>query len=127
MEVGQLATDGSSFDIASMDETNSILIRNSGINKFLYKDEQNRLITLIRTEPERDNTISMPGSLLQIDDRLSGIAVSTANLRYSPSTVAKLLVEVDWTLSVEDLTLKFETKLAGSPPILCVLAPVSIM
>ena len=51
MDVGTISEDGNSFDIANLAETESLLVRNANQIRWLYKDENNRLIILTKSRP----------------------------------------------------------------------------
>ena len=93
MDVGLLAADLSSFDITDFDETASVLSRtdNNGVvqNRWLYKDEQNRLVTLTRSE---DISSVLPvGQLIKLSEA-PGVGVPT----FDGGEVARLLTQVDF-------------------------------
>ena len=93
MDVGAVA--GNTFDIDAYDETNSILSRTdtNGVvtNKWIWKDESDRLIQLIRTV--NIGTTHAVGTPLKISAHSPGILAPTLK---EDAAVAKLLAPVDF-------------------------------
>ena len=87
MDVGTISQDGNSFDIAGLDETESLLVRSANQIRWLYKDEDNRLIILSKTRP-----ILGKGSFVEIiqDNSIGRLSESA---RQNKNTVGVLLEE----------------------------------
>ena len=95
MDVGALDIAGNTFDIVAYDETNSILSRTdtNGVvtNKWIWKDESNQLIQLIRSQTVgTTNAVSTP---LKISSHSPGILAPTLK---DDAAVAILLAPVDF-------------------------------
>ena len=91
MQTGQITEDRTSFDISDLDETNSVLVRNHGITKFIYKDEQDRAVILTRTEAIP--SVAARGTMCEISE-VPGYAEPV--FAGGISAVATLLTDVDW-------------------------------
>ena len=91
MDVGVVT--GQTFDIDSVGETNAVLIKNNGQNRWLYKNEKDELVILEKTEilPE----IIPIGTLLKISE-IPGYAHPVVDHNLTGEICGKLGVQVDW-------------------------------
>ena len=99
MEVGQLTSDHTSFDLDNLDETNSVITRTStnGTKKirWLYKDETNRFIVLEKTHQVQSSFNR--GTLLCLSAVHDGVAEPQhPEKKNIAETVGKLAIDVDF-------------------------------
>ena len=99
MDVGQLNADHTSFDLDNLDETNSVITRTSTSTtkkiRWLYKDEENRLVVLEKTNPIK--TAFERGTLLRISTVLDGVAEPKHSQdKETATTVGKLAINIDF-------------------------------
>ena len=92
MQVGLITENGTSFDILEYPETDSVLSRQTGRNRFIYKDEHSRMVILERQITPLD---TMPAA--------TPVVISTASHGYGETQpfatkdiVARTLVPVQW-------------------------------
>ena len=98
MEVGQLTTDKTSFDLDNLDETNSVITHLTTGNerkvRWLYKDEASRLVVLEKSEPISQ---SFPrGTRLKISKIAGVAAIKHVEEKTHENTVAKLAIDLDF-------------------------------
>ncbi len=101
MQVGQIAEDHTSFDIHSLDETDTVLQKRNGRNTLIFKDEKSRIHVLDRTV--QVPTITLQGTLIEAFG--AGVACPVLDPTIKVSTVGKTLTEINW----DDLS-NFKTK-----------------
>ena len=98
MDVGSLNDDKTAFDIDSVNETNSILVRqDTGTQlktRWMYNDEDGKLVIHERVVQAPD--VIPKGSFLKIAD-VPGYAQQELNIIADASTVARTCVPVDWS------------------------------
>ena len=98
MDVGQVSTDHTTFDISNFAETNSIITTTHGptstIIKWIYKDLDNRAVMLTKTIP-RVNTFSR-GTKLHVS-RFNGCAEPKHPHDREDDVVGRLAVDVDFS------------------------------
>ena len=99
MDVGQLNADHTSFDLDNLDETNSVITRTSTSTtkkiRWLYKDEENRLVVLEKTNPIK--TTFERGTLLRISVISDGVAEPKHSQdKETATTVGKLAIDIDF-------------------------------
>ena len=98
MEVGQLTTDKTSFDLDNLDETNSVITHLTTGNqrriRWLYKDEENRLVVLEKSEPVSQSFSR--GTRLKISKIQGVAAIKHAEEKEHENTVAKLAIDIDF-------------------------------
>lgn len=124
MDVGVISEDFSTFDIAQYEELNSVLSRldNGTVvrTRFLYKDEQNRAVSLHKEEPKQ--MVFPRGTRLSIS-AVEGVAqcVHPHNQQQQQTVVGRLAVDLDFTQpdpALETMTLEDGTVLYRVPVIL---------
>ena len=98
MEVGQLTTDKTSFDLDNLDETNSVITHITTGNqrkvRWLYKDETNRLVVLEKSEPV--SQAFSRGTRLKIS-KVDGVAaIKHSEEKTQETTIAKLAIDIDF-------------------------------
>ena len=123
MDVGVISEDFTTFDIAQYEELNSVLSRldNGAVvrTRFLYKDEQNRAVSLHKEEPKQ--MVFPRGTRLSIS-AVSGVAqCDHPHKTNSTTSVGRLAVDLDFAQpdpQLETITLEDGTKLYRVPVIL---------
>ena len=124
MDVGVISEDFSTFDIAQYEELNSVLSRldNGTVvrTRFLYKDEQNRAVSLHKEEPKR--MVFPRGTRLSIS-AVEGVAqcVHPHKQQQQVTVVGRLAVDLDFAQpdpALETITLGDGTVLYRVPVIL---------
>ena len=123
MDVGVISEDFTTFDIAQYEELNSVLSRldNGSVvrTRFLYKDEQNRAVSLHKEEPKR--MVFPRGTRLSISP-VSGVAQCDHPHRTNrKGVVGRLAIDLDFAQpdpQLETITLEDGTKLYRVPVIL---------
>ena len=93
MDVGVINETLTSFDIDALGETNAVLIRNDGLTRFLYKDEDDQLVTLEKSEVLND--VLELGTLLKISD-VDGYAHAVLSTTITSDVCGKLACAIDW-------------------------------
>ena len=94
MDVGTINETLTSFDIDALGETDAVLIRSDGLTRFLYKDEQQQLVALEKSEQLTD--ILELGTLLTISD-VDGYAHATLSTNLTADVCGKLAARIDWS------------------------------
>ena len=99
MEVGQLTTDHTSFDLDNLDETNSVITRTQTNDtkkiRWLYKDEENKFIVLEKTHQIQSSFNR--GTLLCLSAVHDGVAEPQhPEKTHAAETVGKLAIDVDF-------------------------------
>jgi len=96
MLVAQLTSGG--FDILNMDETNTSIVRQSDMVRLSWKDEENRLIQLVKTAQASASI----GTLLVA----RGNALVPTGDSHSSRTVAKLLAPISASSETKQITIQ---------------------
>ncbi len=105
MQTGDLINNGSSYDIHDLAETNAILVRTHGQNKWIHKDEQDRAVMFKLTKTIATKTPK--GARLEISEEAPGYGCPVYSDKKTSDTVATTLCEIDWVaLEAGDQTLK---------------------
>jgi hypothetical protein len=91
MQVGQIT--GTTFDIDSIPETDSLLVRLNGLNKFIWKDAQAAIHILqkVQSIPE----VVAPATLLKMSD-VPGYAYPVIGNTIDATVCAKTVSEISW-------------------------------
>ena len=97
MEVGQLTSDQTSFDLDNLDETNSVITRTTTAEggkriRWLYKDEELRLVTLEKTDTP---PTAFPRGAPLVISAIPGYA-EPAHPRTTSKPVARLAIPIDF-------------------------------
>ena len=95
MDVGQVTED--SFDLHAIGETDAIIVRSADKVRWLYKDEQRRLIIL-----EKMRTPPQAGCLVEIEK--DGVGRCTESHTRTATTVGVLLEPFDDTTESREVT-----------------------
>ena len=91
MDVGILSK--VTFDIDSLGETDAVLVRNDGENKFIWKNENNEAEMLIKVEAMP--SIVPRGALLKISE-IPGFAQPVLDKNLTATVCGKLVAPIDW-------------------------------
>ena len=83
MDVGTVSQDESTFDIDILEETDSVLVKNTDKIRWLYKDQKNQLVVL-----EKVREPVAVGSLIELQGSVGRLAEDT---RVTKRTIAKLV------------------------------------
>ena len=83
MDVGTVSQDESTFDIDILEETDSVLVKNTNTIRWLYKNEKNELVVLEKTRDMVDT-----GSLIELQGSVGRLAEDP---RVTKRTIAKLV------------------------------------
>lgn len=115
MEVGQLTPDHTSFDLDNLDETNSVITRTTTPQggkrvRWLYKDEQLKLITLEKTDTPPD---AFPRGTPLLISALTGCA-EPAHPRSAEKPVARLAIPLDFANPNPNLQTRTVTDALGA-------------
>ena len=102
MHVGIITQGGQSFDLLEYAETDSVLSRQTGRNRFIYKDEQNRMIILERQITPLDTIPA--ASPVVISNALHGYGECQPFA--TKDIVARTLVPIQWGAASD----KFKTR-----------------
>ena len=101
---------GDTFDIHDIAETNASLTRNKTTVRFTFKDEENRLISYVKTRPAHT---AGPGCLLVVRDSMFMPVLD----RQSNPTVAKLLAPFEQASESKTVTVGLVNKTAFLVPV----------
>lgn len=86
---------GGTFDIHGIAETNVSLVRNKSTIRLTYKDEQNRLISFVKSDEHLpksgDLLVVKNGVLMPIRDRHSTVTVAKLLADFNTSTQTKII------------------------------------
>ena len=93
MQVGNITGGGSTFDIDSVPETDSVLVRLNGLNKFMWKDVDDSLHVLQKTATV--NNIVEPATLLKISD-VPGYAYPVIGNTIDATVCGKTVSAISW-------------------------------
>ena len=86
---------GNTFDIHGIAETNVSLVRNKTTIRLTYKDEQNRLVSFVKSTEHSpkagDLLVVKNGVLIPIRDRQSTVTVAKLLADFNASTQTKII------------------------------------
>ena len=70
MDVGTVSQDETTFDIDILEETDSVLVKNTGKIRWLYKNEKNELVVLekVREPVDTGSLIELQGSVGRLSE-----------------------------------------------------------
>ena len=128
MEVGQLTSDRTSFDLDNLEETNSVITRSltNGTKKvrWLYKDETNRFIVLEKSHQIQSSFNR--GALLCLSAVHDGVAEPRhPEEKNDAETVGRLAIDVDFE-NPGELVQRTVVDASGNAHV-CLLCPVILM
>ena len=101
---------GDTFDIHDIDETNASLTRNKTTVRFTYKDEENKLISYVKSSAAHT---AGPGCLLVVRDSILMPVLD----RKSNTTVAKLLAPFEQASASKSVAVGLVNKTAFLVPV----------